>query len=129
MMKITSALLLLLWTSCYLNCSMEQFGVCADSLFSSVETSDPCPLDEDKDAPDTCEDSEFILLSQEGVVAPEAPVTEMSDRFDALARSLAALALDEATSPSSTPSFTDPAFSLSEQDCTRASRPIRGPNV
>jgi len=129
MMKITSALLLLLWTSCYLNCSMEQFGGCADSSFSSVETSDSCPDDENNDTPESCEDSEFILLSQAGKICPEAPVTEMSDRFDALARSLAALALDEATSPSSIPTFTDPVFSLSEQDCIRASRPIRGPNV
>jgi hypothetical protein len=129
MMKITSALLLLLWTSCYLNCSMEQFGVCADSLFSSVESSDSCPLEQGNDTPDACEDSEFVVLSQEGEISLEAPVQELNDRFDALARSLAALALDEATSASPKPFCTDPAFSLSEQDCTRASRPIRGPNV
>ncbi|MEM7600001.1 MAG: hypothetical protein AAF357_01140 [Verrucomicrobiota bacterium] len=129
MLKVTAALLLVLWTSCYLNCSMEHSGVCADSLISSVETSDSCPLDEDNDAPDTCEDGEFILLSEEGVVAPETPVTDVDDRFDALTRALAALVLDEAFSPSSSPSLTDPAFSLSEQDCARASLPIRGPNV
>ena len=128
MMKITSALLLLLWTSCYLNCSMEQFGVCADSLFSSVESSDSCPLEQGNDAPDTCEDSEFVILSQESNAVSDTPVRDLSDEINFLAQLLARKNPVEESAPVN-PNFFDPEFSRSEQDCIRDSRPIRGPSV
>lgn len=126
-MKFVSILALLLWTSCYLNCSLEQFGICAESIFSS-STVDHCPHDDRNDAPLTCADSEHVLLSQQTVSFPAMPVKDLTYQLDFLVRLLAQQALDDSIASSSL-CFSDPEFSPSEQDCTRVSRPIRGPNV
>ena len=101
--------------------------MCTDSVFSTTGV-DSCPNSEGENTPDICEDTTFIVLSQEGNLTPEMPIKDLDDHFDILAQLLAIQALDQ-NSASVEPISSDPEFSRSEQDYTRVSRPIRGPSV
>ena len=107
---------------------MEQFGVWADSLFCSVEISDSCPVDEGNDTPESCEDDKFILLSQEGNAISEMPIRDLNDEINFLAQHLTLRTSTEVSASVESIPF-DPEFFRSEQDCSRDSRPIRGPSV
>lgn len=126
-MKLVSTLALLLWMSCYLNCSFEQIGLCAESSFAS-STMDQCPHDGEDNAPKTCADSEHVLLTQQTVTCPALPAQDLTDPLDLLSRLLAQQAMADCIASGPVIS-SNPEVSLSEQDCTRVSRPIRGPNV